>query len=77
MYASNTAAGITGYHRVYRFGIQADDRHWILVVAKKQDGKYVVADPISEVGFVTLTRAQVKGFFSLACGGGNSYWAAP
>jgi hypothetical protein len=74
MTAANTAAGVT-YHRVYTFGIDADDRHWILVVARKENGKYVVADPISEVGFVTLTRAELKGFFSLAGGGGNAYWA--
>jgi hypothetical protein len=47
-------------------------RHSILVVARLDNGKYVVGDPISEVGMVTMSRTQLKSFIKYWGGTGNA-----
>lgn len=39
-------------------------KHSILVVGKQADGNYVVADPLSRVGMILMTRAQLKSFIT-------------
>ncbi len=60
-------------HSSYNF----DGFHSILVLGKDGDAKYVVGDPISEVGFVALTAAEMKDFmtrFAGQRGTGNAVW---
>jgi len=57
--------GVTNAYYYYQ------GRHSILVVAKMPNGNYVVADPLSEVGMVTLSRPQLKSFFKYWGGTGN------
>jgi hypothetical protein len=62
------AAGIT---RRYTF----DGRHSIAVFGRDAaTGGYVVADPISEVGVVVLTGAELEDFFKRWGGTGNAVW---
>lgn len=56
-------------------------RHSILVVGRQADGQYVVADPLSRVGMILLTRAELKSFItdpnvnaSNFGGTGNAVW---
>ena len=54
----------------YTFG----GRHTIVVIGKEGTG-YVVGDPLSEVGMVKLTGAELKAFFTTWGGTGNAVWA--
>ena len=38
-------------------------RHSILLVGRLDNGRYLVADPLSEVGMTPVTRAELKSFF--------------
>ncbi|MBW2453321.1 MAG: hypothetical protein JRI68_02370 [Deltaproteobacteria bacterium] len=60
------AEGVTNAYYYYQ------GRHSILVVSRLANGKYVVADPLSEVGMVTLSRTQLKSFFKYWGGTGNA-----
>ena len=51
-------------------------RHSIVVLGREGSG-YVVGDPLSEVGMVTLTGAQLMNFFATWGGTGNAVWASP
>ena len=68
--AFNRAYSRAGVGASYTF----DGRHSIAVVGREADGGYVVADPISEVGMVTLTAAELKDFFVRWGGTGNAVW---
>lgn len=60
-------------HSTYNF----DGRHSILVLGRDGNGKYVVGDPISEVGFVAITASEMKDFmtrFTGQRGTGNAVW---
>ena len=57
-----------GVSRTYTF----QGRHSILVVSQLDNGEYLVADPISEVGMVTMSRAQLKSFIKYWGGTGNA-----
>ena len=59
------AHGLSGTSYYYQ------GRHSILVVAHLPSGSYLVADPLSEVGMITMTRAQLKSFFKYWGGTGN------
>lgn len=59
-YAAAIKAGHTLYHATYPFF----GAHAIVVAGKDHDGHYVVGDPMSEVGFVTLTAAELEDFMS-------------
>ncbi|MCA9598256.1 MAG: hypothetical protein KC776_33320, partial [Myxococcales bacterium] len=48
--------------------------HSIFVLGRTSSGDYVIGDPISEVGMVTLTRAQLKDFVARWGGSGNALW---
>lgn len=62
------AAGVT---RRYTF----DGKHSIAVFGRDAaTGGYVVADPISEVGVVVLTAAELKDFITRWGGTGNAVW---
>ncbi|MEW5742879.1 MAG: hypothetical protein AB1938_28445 [Myxococcota bacterium] len=69
--AFNRAYAAAGVTRTYTF----DGRHSILVLGKDSAGRYVVGDPISEVGMVALTGAELKDFFARWGGTGNAVWA--
>lgn len=76
-------AGPTTYQRAFDRAYAAaglsnrytfDGRHSIVVLGK--DGaKYVVGDPLSEVGLLSLTAAEVTDFFARWGGTGNAVWA--
>lgn len=60
-------------HSSYNF----NGRHSVLVLGKDGQGRYVVGDPISEVGFVAITAAEMKDFmtrFTGQRGTGNAVW---
>lgn len=70
--AFNRAYAAAGLSNSYTF----DGRHSIVVLGKDTaSGKYVVGDPLSEVGMVTLTGAELKDFFARWGGTGNAVWA--
>ncbi len=70
-YAAALADGQSLVHSRYTF----DGHHAILVLGRTATGRYVVGDPISEVGFVSLTGAQLKDFMARFGGGtGNAVW---
>lgn len=60
--------------RIYTYGDEPGEYHSILVVSRLDSGKYLVADPLSEVGMVTMSRAALKSFFSRWGGTGNVVW---
>ena len=60
--------------RVYTYGDDPEEYHSILVVSRLANGKYLVADPLSEVGMVTMNRATLKSYFSRWGGTGNVVW---
>lgn len=69
--AFNRAYAAAGLSNTYTF----DGRHSIVVLGKDAaSGKYVVGDPLSEVGMVTLTGAELKDFFARWGGTGNAVW---
>ena len=61
------AAGLSNH---YTFS----GRHSIAVLGRDGTG-YVVGDPLSEVGMVKLTGAELKAFFTTWGGTGNAVWA--
>lgn len=61
-----------GSSRSYTFS----GTHSILVVAKFDSGKYLIADPISEVGMVTMARSELKSFIATWGGTGTVVWDA-
>jgi len=69
--AFNRAYAAAGLSSSYTF----DGRHSIPVLGKDSAGKYVVGDPISEVGMVALTGAELKDFFARWGDSGNAVWA--
>lgn len=72
-YAAAINAGASLYHAHYDF----NGHHAIVVVGKDASGRYVVGDPISEVGFITLTAAEMKDFMTRFTGNrgvGNALW---
>ena len=72
-YAAAIARGMTLRHSTYDF----NGGHSILVMGVDSSGRYVVGDPISEVGFVALTAAEMKDYmtrFTGARGTGNAVW---
>jgi hypothetical protein len=70
--AFNRKYAAAGVSRRYTF----DGRHSIAVFGRDAaTGGYVVADPISEVGVVVLTGAELKDFFVRWGGTGNAVWA--
>jgi len=48
--------------------------HSILVIAKLASGKYLVGDPLSRIGTIQLTKAQMKDFWARWGGMGTSVW---
>jgi hypothetical protein len=68
--AFNRAYAQAGINTSYTF----DGRHSIAVIGRETDGGYIVGDPISEVGMVTLTGAELKDFFARWGGTGNAVW---
>lgn len=60
--------GMSLYHSTYNF----DGYHAIVILGKDASGRYVVGDPLSEVGFVPLTAAPMKDFFTRWGGTGNA-----
>ncbi|MBW2527221.1 MAG: hypothetical protein JRI23_23775 [Deltaproteobacteria bacterium] len=61
-------------NRVYTYGDEPEEYHSILVVSRLDSGKYLVADPLSEVGMVTMNRATLKAYFKRWGGSGNVVW---
>jgi hypothetical protein len=73
MTAAHKDAGVS---YTYTFGAGPSDFHSILVVGLLDNGKYLVADPLSRVGMVPLTRAKLKSYINVASYGyGISYRA--
>jgi hypothetical protein len=68
--AFNRAYAAAGLSNTYTF----DGRHSILVLGKDSAGKYVVGDPISEVGMLAITGTELKDFFARWGGTGNAVW---
>lgn len=48
------------------------ENHSILGVSRMPNGNYIVADPISEVGMVTMNRSDLKSFFRAWGGTGTA-----
>lgn len=73
IYAAALKAGKTLYHHTYDF----QGAHSILVLGKDAEGRYVVGDPMSEVGFVAIGPGAMKDFMSRLKGHrgtGNAVW---
>ncbi len=79
------SASGSAYHLAFNRAYQAESlsnrytfagRHSIMVMGRDGTG-YVIGDPISEVGMVKLTGAELKSYFATWGGTGNSVWAAP
>jgi hypothetical protein len=68
--AMNEAYAADGLKTKYTY----TGHHSIFVLGRTKAGNYVVGDPISEVGMVTLTRAQLRDFVSRWGGSGNALW---
>lgn len=74
-YAAARAAGESLYHATYEVYV----RHSILVLGRDGKGRYVVGDPMSEVGFVALSAAAMKDYMARWVGHrgtGVAVWAA-
>ena len=56
------------YHSTYNF----DGTHAIVVIGKDASSRYIVGDPLSEVGFVPMTAGPMKDFFTRWGGTGNA-----
>lgn len=69
-YAAAIKKGASLSHSTYDF----DGYHAVAVIGKDVAGKYIVGDPLSEVGFVALTAAQMKDFFTRWGGTGNAVY---
>jgi hypothetical protein len=69
-YADAIKNGASLYHSTYDF----NGYHAIVVIGKDAGGHFIVGDPLSEVGFVPLTPAQMKDFFARWGGTGNAVW---
>ncbi len=72
-YAAAIRAGQALYHSTYDFS----GFHSIVVISREANGHYIVGDPFSEVGFVTLTPAELEDFMSRWSGHhgtGNAVW---
>ena len=63
-YAHAIQGGATLSHSTYDF----NGHHAILVLGRDSAGNYVVGDPISEVGFIALTPAEMKDFMTRFAG---------
>ncbi len=69
--AALIAAGQPVFHAHYRF----NGGHAIFVLAHKSDGKFVVGDPFSDAGFVSMSGAALKDFMTRYGGGtGIAVW---
>ncbi|MBW2523048.1 MAG: hypothetical protein JRI23_02680 [Deltaproteobacteria bacterium] len=64
------AYAANGVSRSYTY----QGKHSILVVGKLQSGNFLVADPLSEVGMVAMSRSELKSFFRSWGGTGNALW---
>lgn len=51
-----------------------DTNHSIAVFGKTATGKYVVADPLSKVGVITMTAVQMRDYWARWGGSGTSVW---
>jgi hypothetical protein len=51
-----------------------DGFHSIAVFGKTATGKYVVADPLSKIGVITMTRAQMSDYWKRWGGSGTAVW---
>lgn len=65
-----------GAGRTYReaMGHDFSEPHSILVMGKTNDGRYVVADPLSRRGNRALTRAEMASFMRQHVAGGTAVW---
>jgi hypothetical protein len=73
IYRAAEKAGKTLFKSSYEFG----GKHSILVLGRDAKGRYVVGDPMSEVGFVVLGAAAMKDFMTRFIGHrgtGNAVW---
>lgn len=73
IYAAAEASGESLYHTEYGFS----GKHSILVLGRDEEGRYVVGDPMSEVGFVAIGAWAMKDFMSRFVGHrgtGNAVW---
>lgn len=66
--AFNRAYATAGLSNRYTF----DGRHSIFLLGKDSAGRYVAGDPLSEVGMVALSAAELKDFFARWGGTGNA-----
>ena len=68
----------TAYQKAFAtagYAYTFDGRHSILVMALRASGKYLVADPLSKLGPLELTRSQMHDFYARWGGEGTSIWA--
>ena len=67
----------TRYQRAFidaGYSYTFDGRHSICVLGRSDDGGYVVADPLSKVGTITLTTTQIRDFYVRWGGTGTAVW---
>ena len=72
-FAAAIKRGVTLHNSTYTF----DGYHSIMVLGRDAAGDYVVGDPLSEVGFVALTPAEMKDFMTRWVGNrgtGTAVW---
>ncbi len=66
--------GAAGPNYRKAMGHDFSDPHSILVMGKTNDGRYVVADPLSRHGTRALTRAEMASFLAHHVAGGTAVW---
>jgi hypothetical protein len=67
----------TRYQRAFvdaGYAYTFDGRHSICVLGRSAGGGYVVADPLSKVGAITLTTAEMRDFSARWGGTGTALW---
>jgi hypothetical protein len=70
-------AAPSAYQKAFRaagYFYTFDGHHSIAVFGKTASGKYVVADPLSKVGVITLTEGQMSDYWKRWGGSGTAVW---
>jgi hypothetical protein len=71
---TSTASAYQAAFRSAGYDYTFDANHSIAVFGKTASGRYVVGDPLSKIGAITLTATQMRDFWKRWGGEGTSIW---
>lgn len=74
---TSSPTSVTTYQRAFRdagYTYTFDGAHSILVMARMPSGKYLVADPLSKIGPLEISKAAMRDFYARWGGSGTSVW---